>query len=213
MSVQSAEIVRAPIYLCCAERRADDMGMGNPEPIYYTADMVRDLIREDRAWPRYETVRGELLVTPAPRVTHQRVVLRLAYHLMQYIEREPIGEVFTSPADISWKLPDVLVQPDVFVISPESSRAATDEGWPGVMHLLLAAEVLSPGSTRQDRFTKRRLYQERGVPTYWVIDVDDRSVEIWTTSDALPRVERERLHWHPAGAREPCAIAIADLLV
>ena len=188
------------------------MGMGNPEPIYYTADMVRDLIREDRAWPRYETVRGELLVTPAPRVAHRRVAFRLARRLADYLDREPVGEAFMSPADISWKLPDVLVQPDVFVIPPESSRAATDEGWPGVMHLLLAAEVLSPSSTRQDRFTKRRLYQERGVPTYWVIDADDRSVEIWTTSDALPRVERERLHWHPVGAHAPFEVAIADLL-
>jgi hypothetical protein len=44
-------------------------------PIYYTADMVRALPEDGK---RYETVHGELLVTPAPRGLHQEMVLRLA---------------------------------------------------------------------------------------------------------------------------------------
>lgn len=188
------------------------MGMGKPAPIYHTADMVRALIDESRAWPRYETVHGELLVTPAPRVAHQRVAFRLARLIANYLDHEPVGEVFMSPADISWGLPDVLVQPDVFVIPPESSRAATAQGWPGVAHLLLAAEVLSESTGRHDRFTKRRLYQERGVPLYWIIDVDARTAEVWTTTDAFPHVEHERLIWHPAGAAEPFVVTLARLL-
>src|SRR2546427_8800314 len=34
--------------------------------------------------------------------------------LFRSLEREPVGHVLASPADISWG-PDVLVQPDVFV--------------------------------------------------------------------------------------------------
>ena len=37
---------------------------------YYTADMVRALPDDGN---RYETVYGELLVTPAPRLLHQLV--------------------------------------------------------------------------------------------------------------------------------------------
>jgi hypothetical protein len=48
--------------------------MGMAAPTYYTADMVRAL-PDDRN--RYETVHGELLVTPAPRFWHQIVVERL----------------------------------------------------------------------------------------------------------------------------------------
>jgi hypothetical protein len=44
--------------------------MGMAAPIYYTADMVRGL-PDDRN--RYETVRGELLVTPAPRLWHVEI--------------------------------------------------------------------------------------------------------------------------------------------
>ena len=41
---------------------------------YSTADMVRALLDDGQ---RYEVVRGELLVTPAPRHLHQRTVTRL----------------------------------------------------------------------------------------------------------------------------------------
>src|SRR5207244_5580187 len=86
--------------------------MGMVAPIYYTADMVRAMPDDGN---RYEVVYGELLVTPAPRPWHQVVVQRLIVALAGYLEREPLGLVLSSPADISWG-PDVLVQPDVFVV-------------------------------------------------------------------------------------------------
>ena len=47
--------------------------MGMVAPVYYTADMVRALPDDGK---RYETVHGELLVTPAPRAWHQEVLQR-----------------------------------------------------------------------------------------------------------------------------------------
>jgi Uma2 family endonuclease len=35
--------------------------------------------------------------------------------------------------------------------------------------LLLAVEVVSPGSERTDRVTKQSEYAEAGVPTYWLV--------------------------------------------
>jgi Uma2 family endonuclease len=81
-------------------------------PVYWTADMARRLPEDGN---RYEVVYGELLVTPSPRLWHQQLVLRLEVALANYLERHPVGVVLGSPADISWA-PDVLVQPDVFVI-------------------------------------------------------------------------------------------------
>ena len=187
------------------------MGMGNPEPIYYSADMVRDLIDETRPSPRYETVHGELLVTPSPGAPHQFAVTRLAHRLATYLEREPIGEVLVAPADISWGLSDVLVQPDVFVVPIDAARGAWTDGWSAIGDLLLAVEVLSPSSRRQDRFTKRRLYQERGTPLYWLVDPGSAAVEVWTPADDFPRVERERLVWHAAGAATPFELALDGL--
>lgn len=183
--------------------------MAMAAPLYHTADMVRELTDETRHWPRYETVYGELLVTPAPRPFHQTVTLRLAAALSAYLDRERVGEVFCSPADISWG-PDSLVQPDVFVVPIEEARTLA---WPTIRTLYLAAEVLSPSSVRADRFTKRRLYQNVGVALYWVIDPDARTAEIWAPADDFPRVETERLVWtSPVAPSAAFEIALADLL-
>lgn len=72
--------------------------MGMASPAFYTAEMVRALPHDGN---RYETVHGELLVTPAPRPPHQVVLSRLFSKLSRYLEENPLGVVLTSPADIS----------------------------------------------------------------------------------------------------------------
>ena len=60
--------------------------MGMAAPVYYTADMVRALPDDGN---RYETVHGELLVTPAPRAWHQEVLVRLLVSRQQYPSGQP----------------------------------------------------------------------------------------------------------------------------
>ncbi|MGH7581437.1 MAG: Uma2 family endonuclease [Gemmatimonadales bacterium] len=174
-------------------------------PVYWTADMARRLPDDGN---RYEVVYGELLVTPAPGLWHQRLVLRLAGALQDYLGSHPgSGVAFTSPADISWG-PDVLLQPDVFVVPVGQARTLE---WSAIRDLLLVAEVLSPSNPRHDRFTKRRRYQEARVPLYWIIDGDARQVEVWTPGDAFPRIERDRLVWQPEGAGTPFTLPLEEL--
>ena len=178
--------------------------MGMAAPVYYTADMVRAMPDDGN---RYEVVYGELLVTPAPRPWHQVIVQRLSLALGIYVQREPVGLVLSSPADISWGR-DVLVQPAIFVVPHDEVRTLT---WSRMRTLLLVAEVLSPSSARGDRFLKRLRYREAGVPLYWVVDGDERMVEVWTPADDFPAVERERLVWHPPGGAEPFVLSLAEL--
>jgi Uma2 family endonuclease len=174
-------------------------------PIYYTAEMVRALPDDGN---RYEVVRGELLVTPAPRLWHQEILMRLLESLREYLRREPVGHLLCSPADISWGSDDTLVQPDLFVVPLEQARTLD---WARITDLPLVAEVLSPSSRRADRFTKRLEYQRRGVPVYWIVDSDEHQVEIWTPADSFPRFERERLLWHPPGAGSIWTIELGGL--
>lgn len=178
--------------------------MGMAAPVYYTADMVRALPEDGN---RYEVVRGELLATPAPRLWHQEVTFRLAEAISGYLKLERAGHLLLSPADISWG-PDTLVQPDLFVVPLEQARTLD---WARITRLLLVAEVLSPSSRRADRFTKRLEYQRQQVPLYWIVDPDERAVEVWTPGDTFPRFERERLVWQPAGAVTPFGLDLPDL--
>jgi len=178
--------------------------MGMAAPTYYTADLVRRMPEDAN---RYETVHGELLVTPAPRPWHEILVGRLGQAIATYLRDEPIGHAFSGRSEISWGR-HVLVEPDVFVVPIEEARALE---WASMQRLLLVAEVLSPATTRYDRFTKRRLYQEHRVPVYWIVDGDGRQVEVWTPDGEFPAIAREHVAWHPMGAVRPFILALAEL--
>ena len=178
--------------------------MGMAAPIFYTAEMVRGLPNDGN---RYETVRGELLVTPAPRLWHEEIVFRLAAALREYLRVEPIGHALGGRSDISWR-PDTLVEPDVFVAPVDEVRTLD---WAQVKNLLLVVEVLSPSSRRADRFTKRIEYQRQNIPCYWIIDADLRQAEVWKPGDTYPTIERERLGWSPAGARQVFVLPLEEL--
>lgn len=174
------------------------------QPHYWNRDMVRALPDDGQ---RYEVVYGELLVTPAPRVWHQTLILRLVEALSGYLRRHPVGLLLASPADISWE-PGTLVQPDLFVANLDQARTLD---WAAIRTLLLVVEVLSPTTARYDRFTKRRLYQERGIPLYWVVDPNEHVAEIWRPDDDFPRVERHALSWAPTEASEAFTMELAEL--
>jgi Uma2 family endonuclease len=178
--------------------------MGMAAPVYYSAEMVRALPDDGK---RYETVRGELLVTPAPGAWLQEIVARLVVRLRTWLEEHPVGHLLQSPADISWG-PDILVQPDLFVVRLEEARTMD---WTRMKHLLLVIEVLSPTTARADRFTKRRLYQDVGVPRYWMVDPDREAVEVWSPDAAFPTIERTTLTWQPAGTSDAFRVSVQEL--
>ncbi len=180
------------------------MGMPLASDDLWTVERVQALPADGN---KYELVWGELLVSPSPRLLHQRVVDRLDHLLDTYCRAHQLGEVFDVAADISWSA-DTLVQPDVFVIS---KRDAGAREWSDVKHLDLVAEVLSPRTAKHDRFQKRKLYQSQGVGTIWLVDAERRFVEVWTPDAIFPTRETERVHWHPEGASAPLVIELAEL--
>lgn len=129
--------------------------MSMPLTSYYSASDVRALPDDGK---RYETVHGELLVTPAPAPRHQLVLQRLNRVIDRYLASHGIEDALMSPADISFG-EDTLVQPDFFVA--DTTRARQTNAWSDIRTLYLAVEVLSPSTARADRFPKRRLYQEQ----------------------------------------------------
>jgi Uma2 family endonuclease len=161
----------------------------------WTAADVRVLMDESRAWPRYELIAGELVVTPAPGSAHQLAVLEIAILLAAYVDRDSLGVAVTSPADLELR-PGTITQPDVFVIPADTRIAGEVLQWPDVKGLLLAVEVLSPSSVRVDRVEKRDFYLDSGVAEYWIVDLDARAVERWTASQESPVIIRDRLIWH-----------------
>lgn len=156
---------------------------------------------------RYEVLDGELLVTPAPSLAHQRAAGLLYRALSDYLATQPIGEVIIAPADVTFSERRVL-QPDVLVIPFADGRRASK--FEDVGRLLLAAEVISPPTARVDRVAKRRVFREGGVPEYWIVDLDARTIERSTPADERIDVVADVLEWHPDGATIPLRIPLTE---
>jgi Uma2 family endonuclease len=128
---------------------------------------------------RRELIDGELIVTAAPALRHQRVVLRLGAALLDHADRHG-GEAFVAPTDVFLSEGNV-VEPDVVYVRPENAgklekaliRSAPD----------LVVEVSSPSTRRLDLVRKRKLYERFGVPEYWFVDLDADRVEIYLLSE------------------------------
>ncbi len=182
------------------------MGMPAHEAAYYTVDEVLAFPNDGQ---KYELAYGKLLVSPSPRFRHQSIVMRLAKSLMGYCDRHSCGQLFNVAADLTWGRQDVLTQPDVFVIGPEDK---TVQEWSDVRRVSFIIEVLSPSTRSHDRFDKRRVYQDRAVDLYWIIDPEAKCAEVWTPAAQFPVMEYETSTWAPAGAEEPFTVDVRELL-
>jgi Uma2 family endonuclease len=167
------------------------MGMAGIVPRYTAREIRR--FPDERV--RYEVIRGELFVTPAPGLRHQHAVLEFALLLKDYVDRHELGEVIVAPFEVELS-EDSAVQPDVLVLLPGSSSRLTSKRLMGPPSL--AVEVISYTSKRTDRLQKRRLYQEEGVLEYWIVGPDARRVERWRPQDDAAEVLDERLTWRPS---------------
>lgn len=156
-----------------------------------------DLARLPDDGNKYEVVRGELFVTPAPRSPHQQLIAMLNRLLVPYVASEGIGLVHQARSvvvfDGSEVEPDLFVQPTVSAPPPRWENAPTP---------LLVVEVLSPVTKRRDRGSKRQLYLDAGVPEYWIVDGERRSVMVVRPGAEDARVTGT-LTWTPDGARTP----------
>jgi Uma2 family endonuclease len=160
-----------------------------------TAD-VRALQQEDRAWPRYELLDGELLVTPAPRGLHQAAVVEIVRLLDDYLMPRGFAVTLTSPSDIELR-EGTIMQPDVFVVPCGIAPAGRAATWADVSALVLAVEILSPSTVERDRLAKREFYLANQVEEYWVVDVDARVIERWRATQNAPELCRETMLWVP----------------
>jgi Uma2 family endonuclease len=175
--------------------------MGMPaQHMEWTAEMARALPDDGK---RYEVLDGELFVTPAPSLLHQRALQTLYDIVAPYVRAHALGETLWSPADIEFS-PRRLVQPDLFVIPTLPGGRARK--WDDVRSLLLAVEALSPSTARADRENKRIIYQGEGVPEYWIIDLDARLIERWGLGDERPEILIESLVWEPRADVTPLEV-------
>jgi Uma2 family endonuclease len=126
----------------------------------------------------YELIEGELIVSSAPSLRHQRVIARLLHLIQNHLDENPIGEVFPTPGVIFDRHNSVI--PDlVFVTNEQLEQVGAEAHFK--LAPALAVEVVSPGreNARRDRVKKLKVYDRFGVGEYWVADPEARTLEIY----------------------------------
>jgi Uma2 family endonuclease len=128
-------------------------------------------------------INGELREKPMTKRNrfHNRVMVRVAYLLEVWLERQPLprGEVLCGEAGVRLRHnPDTTVGVDVVYVSPEVvARQAADttliDGAP-----VLAVEILAPSDTQEEVHEKIESYLDAGVAVVWVIDPYLRTITI-----------------------------------
>ena len=169
----------------------------------WTVEMVNALPDDGN---RYEVIDGELFVTPAPSVVHQRAVVELLALLHPYVKKLRL-DLLTAPSAVTFSRRSE-VQPDVLVMPPmHDGRPAVRFADVGV--LLLAVEVLSPHTKRTDKNDKRALYRDEGVRDYWIVDTDARTIERWTPTSVQGEIFVDEIQWQPLDSHEPFVLDVA----
>jgi Uma2 family endonuclease len=121
-----------------------------------------------------QLVNSELYMTPAPNTQHQRAI-RLIYDLST--KNLAKGEFFFSPIDVFLDEKNVF-QPDLLLINEENKGKISERGIEGAPDLIV--EVLSPSNAYLDRNIKKDIYFEKGVKEYWIVDLANQTLEIYT---------------------------------
>lgn len=132
---------------------------------------------------RIELVGGVAYVKepPAPSRAHQELVGELHRQVANALEGTS-SRAYVAPFDV--RLPtageaddeiDTVLQPDVLIVCDR--RKLDERGMRGAPDWV--AEVLSPSTSRHDRFVKLPVYERAAVPEVWLIDPAERTLSVY----------------------------------
>ncbi len=123
-----------------------------------------DALPEDNS-AHIELQEGVLIVTPRPLRPHARAAFRIAKQLDDQLP-DDLEAIIEFEVCVEAAYPPTVRIPDVVITRKEGSERRL-EG----QDVLVAIEVVSPGSRRTDTVTKRSEYAEAAIEHYWIIEL------------------------------------------
>ncbi|HXD34263.1 MAG TPA: Uma2 family endonuclease [Pyrinomonadaceae bacterium] len=130
---------------------------------------------------RYEVIEGEIFVSRAPGVPHQVLSGNIYYSFRKYLEEQQIGIILATPGLIFDQYNGVI--PDlVFFTHRTGETIIANNRLTAAPEIVI--EILSSGAQNvdRDRVAKRQLYSKNGVKEYWIVDGENRAIEIYRQS-------------------------------
>lgn len=131
---------------------------------------------------RVELIDGAAVMMDPPSRKHQEISGALFAQLYNFLEGKkcrvyaaPFAvRLFEKDGDTPEEV-DTMVEPDLSVVCDGSKL--DERGCKGAPDLVI--EILSPSTRRHDRLVKLGLYQRAGVREYWIVDPENKAVQVF----------------------------------
>ncbi len=138
---------------------------------------------------------------------HSFVVIQVASQLRAVLP----AESWTIAEEKTVRVADSLPMPDIAVIRHAQRDFLGRHPEPADLRLLVEA---ADTTWTRDRGPKWRRYAGAGIPEYWIVRLDRRTVYVYTDPDGAAREYRRSVRYHNGDSIpfEGAQLAVADML-
>ena len=132
---------------------------------------------------RYQILGGEAFMMSSPTVAHQEILAELLTQFKIWLRNKPC-RVLPAPLDVRLfpeedDSDDTVVQPDLLVVCDRDKLGkGSVNGAPD-----LVVEISSPSNSSKEMFLKFQYYLDAGVREYWVIEPEEKKVQVHLNRD------------------------------
>jgi Uma2 family endonuclease len=124
---------------------------------------------------KYDMIDGVLHMAPSPFEPHMDYAGELSWHIKNFVKKYRLGKVYQ---ELDVHLPDGgdVLRPDITVVLKQNKHIIKKwvMGTPD-----LVCEVLSDSTRKDDLFRKADRYLLNAVKEYWILDPDEKWMELW----------------------------------
>ncbi len=113
-----------------------------------------------------EVIENTLFMSPTPSFHHQEISGELYVAIFNELKKTKGGKCVAAPMDVFLDTANAY-QPDILFISKQNLGIIKDGKIRGTPDLII--EILSPGSIKHDKITKRKVYERNGVKEYFIV--------------------------------------------
>ncbi len=132
---------------------------------------------------RYEYIDGEVYLLASPKTTHQRILAKMFGTFYNWFEGKKCTPMI-APYDIKLQRNENnknVVQPDLMVICDLDEMLGDDDYYKGIPSLVV--EITSRSTKSKDYVRKLDLYMDCGISEYWIVNPENREVQIYLFKD------------------------------
>jgi Uma2 family endonuclease len=126
-----------------------------------------------------ELTHGCLQILPMPDALHQAIAFVFANLLVEWSASDPLARTKLAPFRLAINKTEFR-EPDVCFMLGRNAARRHSNYWDGAD---LVVEVISESNRDHDRITKRAEYAAAGIPEYWIIEPELRTILVLTLRD------------------------------